>query len=260
MVQHGGGGTIVRPAKTRQYRPHEFAKIAGITVRTLHHYDRLGVLRARRSGSGYRLYGDGDLDTLRLIRILKYVGFPLQRIKALLPGNAARLAEPLRTQRQILQKKHADLDQAIGAIADLQRTLDADGDISSSARQRIMDTLAPLTAEARRNRQRYALAARIDGMKDNIERVRRFAALCSDIEKAIGDNPASPRAQALAERWVDLSGGPGTFDPQVLAAARQMFAQAFAEAPDLRQLLPRLTSPVVLGFVQKALDANARAT
>jgi MerR family transcriptional regulator, thiopeptide resistance regulator len=260
MVHHGRGGTIVQPAKTRQYRPHEFAKIAGITVRTLHHYDRLGLLRARRSAGGYRLYGDGDLDTLRLIRILKYVGFPLQRIKALLPGNAARLAEPLRTQRQTLQKKHAELDQAIGAIAELQRTLDAERGIGSDARQRIMDAIAPLTAEARRNRQQYALAARIDGLKDNIERMRRFAVLCAEIESAIDENPSSARAQALADRWADLSGGPGTFDPRVLAQARQMFAQAFAEAPDLRQLLPRLTNPAVLGFVQQALDATARAT
>jgi DNA-binding transcriptional MerR regulator len=250
----------VQPAKTGHYRAHDFAKRAGITVRTLHHYDRLGLLKPRRSASGYRLYRDADLDLLRLIRILKYVGFPLRRINALIAANATGLAEALRTQRQTLQKKHAELDQAIGAIADLQRTLDADGDIGSDARQRIMDTVAPLTAEAKRNRQRYALAARIDVVKDNIERVRRFAALCSEIETAIGDSPTSPRAQALADRWVDLSGGPGTFDPQVLAAARQMFAQAFAEAPDLRQLLPRLTNPVVLGFVQKALDANARVT
>ena len=250
----------MQPATTGHYRAQDFAKRAGITVRTLHHYDRLGLLKPRRSASGYRLYHDRDLEALRLIRILKYVGFPLRRIKALIAANATGLAEALRTQRQTLQKKHAELDQAIGAIADLQRTLDADGGISSGARQRIMDTIAPLTAEAKRNRQRYALAARIDGMKDNIERVRRFAVLCSEIEHAIGDGPTSPRAQALADRWVDVTGGPGTFDPQVLAAARQMFAQAFAEAPDLRQLLPRLTNPAVLGFVQQALDANARAT
>jgi DNA-binding transcriptional MerR regulator len=250
----------VQPVNTGHYRAHDFAKRAGITVRTLHHYDRLGLLKARRSASGYRLYRDADLDALHLIRILKYVGFPLRRIKALSGPKAVGLAEALRAQRQTLQKKHAELDQAIGAIADLQRTLDAEGDIDSDARQRIMDAIAPLTAEATRNRQRYALAARIDGVKDNIERVRRFAALCSEIETAIGDSPTSPRAQAFADRWADLSGGPGTFDPRVLAEARQMFAQAFAEAPDLRQLLPRLTNPAVLGFLQKALDAGARAT
>jgi MerR family transcriptional regulator, thiopeptide resistance regulator len=250
----------VQSATTAHYRPQAFAKLAGITVRTLHHYDRLGLLKPRRSASGYRLYSERDLDALRLIRILKYVGFPLRRIKALIAPKAAGLAEALRTQRQALQKKHAELDQAIGAIADLQRTLDAERGIDSGARQRIMDTIAPLTAQARRNRQQYTLAARIDALKDNIERMRRFAALCSEIEGAIDENPSSARAQALANRWADLSGGPGTFDPRVLAEARHMFAQAFAEAPDLRQLLPRLTNPAVLGFLQKALDAGARAT
>jgi DNA-binding transcriptional MerR regulator len=252
----------VPSANTPQYRAHEFAKRAGITVRTLHHYDRLGLLRPRRSAAGYRLYREADLDALRLIRILKYVGFPLRRIHGLIAPNASRLAEALRSQRRTLQKKRADLDQAIGAIEDLQRTLDAEGDIGSSMRQKIMDTIAPVTAEAKRNRHRYVLAAKIDDVKEKIARVRDFAELCGEIEHAAGDNPASPRAQALADRWVDLSGGvgPGSFDPQVLSVARQMFAQAFAEAPELRQLLPRLTNPVVLEFVQKALDASPRAT
>ncbi len=254
--------TTVQPAKTGQYRAHEFARIAGITVRALHHYDRLGLLRPRRSAAGHRLYREADLETLQLIRILKYVGFSLRRINVLLAPNATRLAEALRSQRQALQKKRADLDQALGAIEDLQRTLDADGDIGSGVRRKIIDTIAPVTAEAKRNRHQYVLAAKIDDVKGKIARVRDFAALCSEIERAAGDNPASPRAQALADRWVDLSGGRGlgSFDPQVLSVARQMFAQAFAEAPELRQLLPRLTNPVVLEFVQKALDATPRAT
>jgi MerR family transcriptional regulator, thiopeptide resistance regulator len=250
----------VPSANTRQYRAHEFAKCAGITVRTLHHYDRLGLLRPRRSAAGYRLYRDADLDTLRLIRILKYVGFPLQRVKTLIADSAPRLAEALTAQRQTLQKKRADLEQALGALGDLQRALDTDGVIDRGARQKIIDTIAPQTAEAKRTRYQYALAAKIDGVKENIERIRGFAKLCSEIEQVAGDNPSSPEAQALADRWVDLSGVPGGFAPEALGAARQMFAQAFADAPDLRHLLHRLTNPMVLGFVQKALEARAQAT
>ena len=44
------------------YRPKEFATLAGVTVRALHHYDRLGLLKPRqRTSSGYRLYSDGTL-------------------------------------------------------------------------------------------------------------------------------------------------------------------------------------------------------
>ena len=44
------------------YRIHEFARLAGVTVKALRHYDRLGLLRPRRTGSGYRVYSDSDLD------------------------------------------------------------------------------------------------------------------------------------------------------------------------------------------------------
>ena len=44
------------------YRAREFAELAGVTVRTLHHYDRLDLLKPRRTDAGYRLYRDRDLE------------------------------------------------------------------------------------------------------------------------------------------------------------------------------------------------------
>ena len=67
----------------------EFARLAGITVRTLHHYDQLGLLSpARRSGAGYRLYTTTDLNRLQQIMSLRYLGLPLEEIGAMLrdPG------------------------------------------------------------------------------------------------------------------------------------------------------------------------------
>jgi len=56
------------------YRVQEFARLAGVTVRALHHYDRLGLLRARRTASGYRVYGDRDLERLEQIVALQFLG------------------------------------------------------------------------------------------------------------------------------------------------------------------------------------------
>ena len=77
----------------------QFAELAGVTVRTLHHYDRLGLLRARRTGSGYRVYRESDLDRLEQIVALKFVGLPLKRIKTLLDRDNLELAEALPRQR-----------------------------------------------------------------------------------------------------------------------------------------------------------------
>ena len=61
----------------RRYRAREFAELSGVTVRALHHYDRLGLLRPKRAQNGYRAYGEQDLVRLEQIVALKFVGLPL---------------------------------------------------------------------------------------------------------------------------------------------------------------------------------------
>ncbi len=67
------------------FRARDFAERAGVTVRTLHHYDRLGLLKpSRYTQSGHRLYGEGELARLQQIVTLKFIGLPLKQIKELL--------------------------------------------------------------------------------------------------------------------------------------------------------------------------------
>jgi DNA-binding transcriptional MerR regulator len=66
--------------KAAVYRIREFAALAGVTVRALHHYDRLGLLKpSGRSDRGYRLYRDCDLARLEHIVVLKFLGLPLKQ-------------------------------------------------------------------------------------------------------------------------------------------------------------------------------------
>ena len=64
------------------FQAREFAELTGVTVRTLHHYDRLGLLKpSGRTAAGYRLYGERDFARLQQIITLKFIGFPLNQIK-----------------------------------------------------------------------------------------------------------------------------------------------------------------------------------
>lgn len=69
----------------RTYRAREFATLAGVTVRTLHHYDRLELLKPRRTRAGHRVYSARDLESLEQIIALKFIGVPL---KAMPFGNS----------------------------------------------------------------------------------------------------------------------------------------------------------------------------
>ena len=75
------------------YHAREFAELAGVTVRALHHYDGLGLLRPRRTQAGYRLYSLRDLQRLEQIVALKFLGIPLKQIGTLFNREATALPE-----------------------------------------------------------------------------------------------------------------------------------------------------------------------
>src|ERR1700733_14964925 len=101
----------------RTYLADEFAKSAGGTIRALHHYDRLGLLKpSSRTAAGYRVYSEGDLARLEQIVALKFIGFPLSQIPELVHRNDTDLCAALRQQRQILAEKRDHLSRAIEAM------------------------------------------------------------------------------------------------------------------------------------------------
>src|SRR5260370_33106449 len=114
------GRKAVKSASKQTYRIKEFAVLTGVSVRALHHYDRLGLLKARRTTSGYRIYGAEDVAVLEQIVALKFIGISLRDIKGLLRTEHGELSGVLAAQRVILEEKRRRLDLAIDAIRETQ--------------------------------------------------------------------------------------------------------------------------------------------
>ncbi|MEX5296456.1 MerR family transcriptional regulator [Kocuria sp. CPCC 205268] len=96
----------------------QVAERFGVTVRTLHHYDDIGLLRpSERSPGGYRLYTEDDLLRLRHVVVYRRLGFPLERIAELLAAEdpGAVLAH-LRRQRESVLARQAELAELVTAI------------------------------------------------------------------------------------------------------------------------------------------------
>src|SRR5258707_4292793 len=94
----------------RFYKSAEFAKLAGVTVRTLHHYDRIGLLKPSGYTSvGFRLYCKEDLVRLQQIVTLKFIGFSLSQIRDLLNRDSFELSTALTQQREIIIDKRGQL-------------------------------------------------------------------------------------------------------------------------------------------------------
>ena len=86
----------------------EFSKHTGVSVRTLHHYDSIGLLRAsERHANGFRIYNKKDHDVLQQILALKFLGFSLSTIKNLL-GNKLSATETFTSRKEILFNKIKD--------------------------------------------------------------------------------------------------------------------------------------------------------
>jgi MerR family transcriptional regulator, thiopeptide resistance regulator len=124
------------------YRVNEFAEKTGVTVRTLHHYDRLGLLRpSGRTDAGYRLYGERDFARLQQIVTLKFIGIPLKQIKELLDRGDLDLAGTLRLQRRLLEEKRLQVDAAIQAIEEVERSFKSGRTTDLAALKKIIEVM-----------------------------------------------------------------------------------------------------------------------
>ncbi|MEU6405579.1 MerR family transcriptional regulator [Streptomyces sp. NPDC046985] len=99
------------------YSVGEVAGYAGVTVRTLHHYDEIGLLvPGDRSHAGHRRYGDADLDRLQRILFYRELGFPLEEVAALLDDPDADPRAHLRRQHELLTARIEKLRKMAAAV------------------------------------------------------------------------------------------------------------------------------------------------
>jgi len=105
----------------------EAAKLAGISVRTLHYYDQIGLLCPKTTEAGYRLYSDIDLEKLWQILFFRELEFPLEQIKSIMANSSYNKYEALQSHRLLLSEKKKRLEQLITTIDDtIEKGFDVD--------------------------------------------------------------------------------------------------------------------------------------
>jgi DNA-binding transcriptional MerR regulator len=107
----------VSDLKTEGYTVGRVADLSGVTVRTLHHYDEIGLLSpGGRSAAGYRLYEDSDLERLQRILFYRELGFPLEEIATIVDDPRTDALGHLRRQRGLLTERIERLNAMVDAI------------------------------------------------------------------------------------------------------------------------------------------------
>jgi DNA-binding transcriptional MerR regulator len=211
----------------------EVARATGLTVRTLHHYDEIGLLvPSERSESGYRLYSEADVRRLYRILALRGMGFPLEEI-------AATLVQEGEDPRPAVRRHLARIDDQLRLAEQLRARLTHILDVLDRSDEPSGDQFIEAIEVMTRMEQYYTpeqleqLAERADALgEDGVRRAQEaWAALIAAIEaeRLAGTDPADPKLDPLVERWSGLveqfTGG----DPGIKASLQRMYDTEGAE-------------------------------
>lgn len=195
----------------------EVAALVGVTVRTLHHWDSVDLVRPRgRTQSGYRSYSDANIARIYRVLVYQELGFSLTRIRALLDDPSTDVADQLREQRRLLtvqadrlREMTAAVDRALeahetGAALTAQEAAEIFGrewrkDWAEEARDAWGETAQ--WAEFERNTAELTSSERAK-LRENGEAV--YAALAEAMRAGV--EAGSATANALAERHREVFG------------------------------------------------------
>ncbi|HKV83543.1 MAG TPA: MerR family transcriptional regulator [Ktedonobacterales bacterium] len=231
----------------RLYQIGEVAARTGVSIRTLRHYDQIGLLRpSGRTASGYRLYATPDLLRLQQALTLRYLGFALAQIRELLDRADFDVAASLDIQRTVVRDRIAELERVDVALRELLDARRATGrwawDLVTQASAAVavgpdekgMTMSDYYTPD--QLKQRFAEV----GAQTSPEEIRAvesgWSALLKEVRANSGLDPASPQARELLRRWDELTATTikgYRDDPKMIATLQRNYNEGvYADNPD----------------------------
>jgi len=249
-------------------RIQQFAALANVTVRTLHHYDRLGLLKpTHRSASGYRLYRNEDLGKLERILVLRYLGLSLREIADLLatggPDSEHSLPSTLARQAAVLRERRAGIDRVLQAIERAQQQLPTDTEPDWPLYQTIlkeihMQETQNWTEKYYSPEARQAIDERRVEWKPEMQAkiTADWQQMYADVQSAMdrGVEPTSDEGKGLAARWMTLVGGFTGGRPEVLEGLNKLYEDRANWPKDQvsEEMKANLPQPEQIAFIRAA--------
>jgi MerR family transcriptional regulator, thiopeptide resistance regulator len=189
-------------------RVGELAQRTGLSVRALHYYDEIGLLSPpRHTESAYRLYGEAEIARLQQIASLRQLGFALEEIREILTRPDTSVQQVIELHLARLNEQIALMEQLRARLEALTRGLEANGSLTVEA------LLA--TMEVMNRMEKYYTPEQLEMLKlrhqelgdEHIKEVEAewpelIAKVRAEYEQ--GTDPADPRVEALADRWMEL--------------------------------------------------------
>ncbi|MED1602722.1 MerR family transcriptional regulator [Alkalihalophilus marmarensis] len=201
----------------------ELAELVGISVRTLHHYDEIGLLKPDTiSEAGYRYYSESNLDTLQQILFYKELGFSLKQIKEILEDPRFNQQKALVWQRKMLLEKRDKLNQMILTIDKTIQYKKGDIHMTSEEKFKGFDfSHNPYEKEARERYGDRKVDETAKGMTQ--ERQEEMNNLFRELAAIRHTDPASKEAQEVIKKWFILLNKIGCYSLDAFKGLGQMY-------------------------------------
>lgn len=185
---------------------HEVSKLAGVSIRTLQYYDKIGLLHPTGyTDAGYRLYDDTDLERLQHILLFRELEFPLKDIKAIINSSDFDRSKALEQQIELLQLKKEHIENLMNFALGIKMLGVKHMDFKAFDRSK-------LDAYSKRAKELYGNTPEYREMEEKQKNrtveedqllADRFMLLFMEAGEMKNTNPASPKAQDLVKRIQD---------------------------------------------------------
>jgi MerR family transcriptional regulator, thiopeptide resistance regulator len=251
------------------YMVREFAKLAGVTVRTLHFYDREGLLKpSEYTGKKHRLYAQQDLLRLQQIITLKHLGFSLKEIGDVLKNPGYNIRESLRIQKEAIDGRILQMQVVSYALARTLEKADSVEDIDWNQVTAIIQGLSDADKAEWMTRYyppeqqelwNWVHERAVQMPPDYVQAsVKAWENVYADFRELMHLPPDDPRVQALAEQAHRLVEGFTQSNPELEQMLERMYSDP-SQIPDAYRV--QQFEPALQEFMQQAVQIyrNRRA-
>lgn len=211
----------------------EVAELVGISVRTLHHYDQIGLLKpSETTEAGYRLYSQENIETLQQILFFKELDFPLKEIKTIIHNPSFDRKEALMLQRKMLTEKRDRYDQMIETIDKTIKHMMGEIQMTNEERFKGVNFVNnPYEEEARQllgDRSVNAAKEKLKKMtsREHHELAEKWENLFTKLAKIRHQPPESDEAQEGIKEWYNfLNSNIHTYSIDAFRGLGQLYIQ-----------------------------------
>ncbi|MCE9561852.1 MAG: MerR family transcriptional regulator [Planctomycetes bacterium] len=236
----------------------ELATRTGLTVRTLHHYDAIGLLSPSvrtdsAHGSGHRLYTAADVSRLHQILCLKQLGFGLEQIKEYMTRADYDPKQVVRLHLEKVREQAAELAELGQRLQGLSEVLDRAEAVSPETFLQTIEAMTMIEKYYTPEQLKQLEDRRKEGGEAMEETIRQgpqmWADLFADVKAAMdaGVDPTDPKAQELAKRWLALVSAFTGGDPGIFNSLKTMYQKEDrVVGMDVKAMQP------TMGYIEKA--------